>query len=148
VSDRPRFGTEFLLTILTDCMMLKFCPKATARQIKQRCAIMLSKETDEDDCLHRMIAYGVLFMLCLEYSEDPGDALLANRYTVLSRLFLAKLETAIAELPLILVPSMEAVSALVISVSYRSGLLRSQWLLTECRQRSQSTCVNLTWRYT
>ena len=128
--------------------MLKFCPKATARQIKQRCAIMLSKETDEDDCLHRMIAFGMLFMLCLEYSEDPGDALLANRYTVLSRLFLAKLEIAIAELPLIIVPSMEAVSALVIGVRQRSALLRSQWVLTKqtCRQQSQSTCVNLTWR--
>ena len=109
---------------------------------------MLSKETDEDDCLHRMIAFGMLFMLCLEYSEDPGDALLANRYTVLSRLFLAKLETAIAELPLIIVPSMEAVSALVIGVRQRSALLRSQWVLTKqtCRQQSQSTCVNLTWR--
>jgi hypothetical protein len=115
-----------LLMISTDCIMLKFCPTATAKHIKQRCVTMLSKESDDDDCLHRMIAFGMLFMLCLEYSEDPGNLLLANRYTVLSRLFLAKLETAISELPLILVPSVEAVSALVISVRNRFALLHSQ----------------------
>ena len=100
-------------------MMLKFCPTATAKHAKQRCAAFLSKETDDgDDCLHRMITFGVLFTLCLEYSEDPGDPLLANRYTVSSRIFLAKLETAISELPLILVPSAEAVSALTVSARH------------------------------
>lgn len=113
-----------LLTASTDCMMLKFCPTATAKHAKQRCAAMLSKETDDgDDCLHRMITFGVLFTLCLEYSEDPGDPLLAYRYTVLSRIFLTKLETAISELPLILVPSAEAVSALVVSVRHSFRLV-------------------------
>ena len=123
-SNSPRCRMTGLLTISTDCMMLKFCPTATAKHAKQKCAAMLSKETDDgDDCLHRMITFGVLFTLCLEYSEDPGDPLLANRYTVLSRIFLAKLETAISELPLILVPSADAVSALIVSVRHHFRLV-------------------------
>lgn len=124
VSSRPRCGMTDLLTIPTDCIMLKFCPTTTAKQVKQRCARMLSKGTDDgDDCLDRMITFGILFTLCLEYSEDPGDPWLANRYTVLSKMFLAKLETAISELPLILVPSAKAVSALVVTVRHPLALL-------------------------
>jgi len=95
---------------------------------------MLSKEADEDDdddCLHRMITFGMLFTLCLEYSEDPGDPFLANRYTVLSRMFLAKLETAMSELPLILVPSAKAVNALVVAVRHHLALLQFHFMSTD-----------------
>jgi len=98
--------------------MFKFCPAALASRVKHTCASVLSQEKDGDvDYLHRIIAFGMMFLLCLEYSEDVGETLLTTRYTVLSRLFLAKLESALSELPLILAPSMEAVSALLISVS-------------------------------
>jgi hypothetical protein len=63
------------------------------------------------------LVFGVLFELCIEYSEDRSDVIIAQRYSVLSRMFLAKLEKAIAELPLIIKPSAEAVTALIMAVS-------------------------------
>jgi len=53
----------------------------------------------------------------MEYSEVDGNVALAQRYSVLARIFLAKLEKAIAELPLVIKPSTEAVTALIIAVS-------------------------------
>jgi hypothetical protein len=54
----------------------------------------------------------------MEYSEEGGNAALAQRYSVLTRMFLAKLEKAMAELPLMIKPSTEAVTALIIAVSF------------------------------
>jgi hypothetical protein len=52
----------------------------------------------------------------MEYSEEGGNAALAQRYSDLTRIFLAKLEKAIAELPLMIKPSTEAITALIIAV--------------------------------
>lgn len=58
----------------------------------------------------------------MEYSEEGGNVALAQRYSVLTRMFLAKLERAMAELPLIIKPSTEAVTALIIAVSFLLSL--------------------------
>jgi len=137
VSKRLGRGILLLLKIVTGSFMLKFCPSAMAKQVKQKCATVLGQGKNEEECenyLHRIIAFGMLFMLCLEYSEDPGETLLANRYTALSRLFLTKLETELSKLPLILTPSMEAVSALTISVSHRFALLHRHLTSTDIAQ--------------
>lgn len=71
------------------------------------------------DCgpVRRVLVFGILFELCIEYSENDKDTLQAKRYLVLARIFLARLEKAIGELPLIITPSTEAVTALIIGVS-------------------------------
>jgi hypothetical protein len=67
--------------------------------------------------IRRTLVFGVLFELCIEFSEDRSDVAVAQRYSILSRMFLAKLEKAIGELPLIMKPSTEAVTALIMAVS-------------------------------
>lgn len=67
--------------------------------------------------IRRTLVFAVLFELCIEFSEDRSDAVVAQRYSVLARIFLAKLEKAIADLPLIMKPSAEAVTALIMAVS-------------------------------
>lgn len=132
VSTRLGRDAMLLLMTATGTFILKFCPASLAGRVKQICATVLSQGKDDDgDYLHRIIAFGVLFMLCLEYSEDVGETLLTNRYIFLSKLFLAKLESALSELPLILAPSMEAVIALLISVSQRFALLSFHFTSTD-----------------
>ena len=50
--------------------------------------------------------------------EPPKGQYAFDACCVKSTAFLAKLETAISELPLILVPSADAVSALIVSVRH------------------------------
>lgn len=72
---------------------------------------------DECDPVTRTLVFGIFFALCTEYSEDDTDPLLAERYMVLSEVYLGKLEAAISQLPLLITPSTEAVLALILSVS-------------------------------
>lgn len=70
------------------------------------------------DPIRRVLVFGILFQLCAECSDEVNDAVPAERCSVLARILLAKLEKAIAELPLIIAPSTEAVTALMVAVSH------------------------------
>jgi hypothetical protein len=98
--------------------------------------------------IRRTLVFAVLFELCIEFSEDRSDTTVAQRYSVLARIFLSKLEKAIADLPLIMKPSAEAITALIMAVSSDYGLaLAFHAMLTAQRQRQRSTCVSPTWLY-
>lgn len=84
--------------------------------LKQKCEDMFN-HPKECGPVRRVLVFGVLFELCMEYSEEGGNVALAQRYSVLGRMFIAKLEKAIAELPLIIKPGTEAVTALIVAVS-------------------------------
>lgn len=88
----------------------------TLGPLKQKCEDLFN-HPKESGPIRRVLVFGVLFELCLEYSEDRSDVAVAQRYSVLARMFLAKLEKGIAELPLIIKPSSEAVTALIMAVS-------------------------------
>jgi hypothetical protein len=104
------------LTIDTDSLILTFFPVLTLGPLKQKCEDMFN-HPKECGPIRRTLVFGVLFELCIEFSEDRSDAAVAQRYSILSRMFLAKLEKAIGELPLIMKPSTEAVTALIMAVS-------------------------------
>jgi hypothetical protein len=105
-----------LLTIDPDSLFLTFFPVASIIPLKQKCEDTFN-HPKECGPIRRVLVFGVLFELCMEYSEESGNATLAQRYSDLTRIFLAKLEKAIAELPLMIKPSTEAVTALIIAVS-------------------------------
>jgi hypothetical protein len=84
--------------------------------LKQKCEDTFN-HPKECGPIRRALVFGALFELCMEYSEEGDNAALAQRYSVLTRIFLAKLEKAISELPLVIKPSTEAVTALIIAVS-------------------------------
>lgn len=98
--------------------MLKFCPTQSINDLKYRCQEMLDKPDEDTRPINRALVYGVLYTLCMEYGEDNTDPCLAERYTILARSFLAKLGVAVSDLPLVITPSMYAIMALIISVSY------------------------------
>jgi hypothetical protein len=93
----------------------------TLGPLKQKCEDLFNHPKDNGP-VRRVLVFGVLFELCIEYSEDRSDVVIAQRYSILSRMFLAKLEKAIAELPLIIKPSAEAVTALIMAVSLTETL--------------------------
>lgn len=96
--------------------------------------------------IRRTLVFGVLFELCIEFSEDRSDAALAQRYSVLARIFLAKLEKAIADLPLIMKPSAEAITALIMAVSSDCSIDSLCYaILTAQRQHQRLTYVSPTW---
>lgn len=97
-------------------MILTFFPVVSLGPLKQKCEDMFN-HPKECGPIRRTLVFGVLFELCIEFSEDRSDAVVAQRYSVLARIFLAKLEKAIADLPLIMKPSAEAVTALIMAVS-------------------------------
>jgi hypothetical protein len=109
------------LTIVTDSLILSFFPVITLGPLKQKCEDLFNHPKDNGP-VRRVLVFGVLFELCIEYSEDRSDVVIAQRYSILSRMFLAKLEKAIAELPLIIKPSAEAVTALIMAVSLTETL--------------------------
>lgn len=84
--------------------------------MKQKCEDMFNHPKDCGP-VRRVLVFGVLFELCIEYSEFEKDVAITKRYSILARMFLAKLEAAIGELPLIITPSTEAITALIIGVS-------------------------------
>ena len=118
--DSPLHGRESL-TINPDSLFLTFFPVVSIVPLKQRCESMFNHPKDCSP-IRRVLVFGVLFELCMEYSEEGGNVALAQRYSVLTRMFLAKLEKAMAELPLIIKPSTEAVTALIIAVSFLLSL--------------------------
>jgi len=107
---------EQRLTIISDSLFLTFFPVTTIMPLKQKCQDMFN-HPKECGPVRRVLVFGALFELCMEYSEEGGNAALAQRYSVLARMFLAKVEKAIAELPLMIKPSTEALTALIIAVS-------------------------------
>jgi hypothetical protein len=109
------------LTNDSDSLILTFFPVVTLGPLKQKCEDLFS-HPKECGPVRRVLVFGVLFELCIEYSEDRSDLEVAQRYSVLARMFLAKLEKAIAELPLIMKPSAEAVTALIMAVGFEFAL--------------------------
>ena len=97
-------------------MILTFFPAISLGPLKQKCEDMFN-HPKECGPIRRTLVFSVLFELCIEFSEDRSDAAVAQRYSVLARIFLAKLEKAIADLPLIMKPSVEAITALIMAVS-------------------------------
>jgi hypothetical protein len=97
-------------------LILTFFPIVALGPLKQKCEDMFN-HPKECGPIRRTLVFSVLFELCIEFSEDRSDTAVAQRYSVLARIFLAKLEKAIAELPLIIKPSAEAVTALIMAVS-------------------------------
>jgi len=128
-------------------LILTFFPVLTLGPLKQKCEDMFN-HPKECGPIRRTLVFGVLFELCIEFSEDRSDAAVAQRYSTLSRMFLAKLEKAIGELPLIMKPSAEAVTALIMAVSPNRNIGSISCIpLTTRRQPQQLTCVSPTWPY-
>ncbi|GAB7328847.1 hypothetical protein MBLNU13_g00726t3 [Cladosporium sp. NU13] len=96
-------------------LILTFFPVVSLGPLKQKCEDMFN-HPKECGPIRRTLVFAVLFELCIEFSEDRSDAVVAQRYSVLARIFLAKLEKAIADLPLIMKPSAEAVTALIMAL--------------------------------
>jgi hypothetical protein len=113
--------TDEELTIKPDSLFLTFFPVASVIPLKQKCEDTFN-HPKECGPIRRVLVFGTLFELCVEYSEEGGNAALAQRYSVLTRIFLAKLEKAIAEIPLVIKPNTEAITALIIAVSYDLSL--------------------------
>ena len=135
------------LTINTGSLILTFFPVVSLGPLKQKCEDMFN-HPKECGPIRRTLVFAVLFELCIEFSEDRSDATVAQRYSVLARIFLAKLEKAIADLPLIMKPSAEAITALIMAVSCDYGIaLVFCPILTAQRQRQRLTCVSPTWLY-
>jgi len=111
-----RVDMQHALISGTDSLILTFFPVVSVGPLKQKCEDMFNHPKDCGP-VRRVLVFGVLFELCMEYSEDGKDAAVAKRYSVLARMFLTKLEKAIAELPLMITPSTEAVTALIMAVS-------------------------------
>lgn len=151
------------LTHPTDSLILTFFPVLTIGPLKQKCEDMFNHPKDCGP-VRRVLVFGILFELCIEYSENDKDTMQAKRYTVLARTFLAKLEKAISELPLIIAPSTEAVTSLIIGVSNvnsyhsqvravllgslgkgRNPVLCIHEVLTGIRQPLLSSFASLTW---
>jgi len=128
-----------------DSLILTFFPVLTLGPLKQKCEDMFN-HPKECGPIRRTLVFGVLFELCIEFSEDRSDAAVAQRYSILSRMFLAKLEKAIGELPLIMKPSTEAVTALIMAVSPNYRLILTA-PLTVRRQQQRSTYVSHIWLY-
>lgn len=133
------------LTTDTGSLILTFFPVVALGPLKQKCEDMFN-HPKECGPIRRTLVFGVLFELCVEFSEDRSDAAVAQRYSTLARIFLAKLEKAIAELPLIMKPSAEAITALIMAVSLGSSIGRfSCPTLMSCRRHQRSTCVSPIW---
>lgn len=111
-----------LLTIDSDSLILTFFPVGTLGPLKQKVEDLFNHPKDAGP-VRRVLVFGILFELCIEFSEERSDVAVAQRYSVLARMFLSKLEHAITELPLIIKPSVEAVTALIIAVSSCSKLI-------------------------
>lgn len=105
-----------MLTPVTDSLILTFFPVLSVGPLKHKCEEMFNHPKDCSP-VRRVLVFGMMFELCIEYSEDDRNASQAKRYSVLARIFLTKLEAAISELPLIIPPSSEAITALIIGVS-------------------------------
>jgi hypothetical protein len=133
------------LTIGTGSLILTFFPVVALGPLKQKCEDMFN-HPKECGPIRRTLVFGVLFELCVEFSEDRSDAAVAQRYSVLARIFLAKLEKAIAELPLIMKPSAEAITALIMAVSLRIGPIFYA-TLTASRLHQRSTYASPIWPY-
>jgi len=116
---------EKQLTISTDSLFLTFFPVTSIMPLKQKCEEMFNHPKDCGP-IRRVLVFGALFELCMEYSEEGGNPALAQRYSVLARKFLAKVEKAIAELPLMIKPSTESLTALIIGVSSALSLFMGQ----------------------
>lgn len=84
--------------------------------LKHKCEEMFNHPKDCTP-VRKVLVFGMMFQLCIEYSEDDRNASLATRYSVLARIFFTKFEAAISELPLIIPPSSEAITSLIIGVS-------------------------------
>jgi hypothetical protein len=84
----------------------------------QRCQDFFNKANDSGGPVDRALVYGMLYILCVEYGENDTDPFLAERYAAVAQSFRIKLERAIFDLPLVITPSMHAIMALMISVSY------------------------------
>jgi hypothetical protein len=74
------------------------------------------------DCspVRRVLVFGVIFELCMEYSEYDKSPSLTKRFSDLAKKFIPLLKAAISGLPLIIQPSVEAVIATTIAVSRSS----------------------------
>ena len=107
------------LTTNSDSLILTFFPVGTLGPLKQKVEDLFNHPKDAKP-IRRVLVFGVLFELSIEFSEERSDVSVSQRYSILARMFLAKLEHAINELPLIMKPSVEAVTALIIAVSHCS----------------------------
>lgn len=129
------------LTHPTDSLILTFFPVLTIGPLKQKCEDMFNHPKDCGP-VRRVLVFGILFELCIEYSENDKDTVQAKRYTVLARTFLAKLEKAISELPLIIAPSTEAVTSLIIGVSNVYSQVRELLFSSLGKGRSPVLCIH------
>ena len=93
-----------------------YFPALTSELLIQRCEEVFDRPRDCSP-VRRVLVFGVIFELCIAYSEDENNPSLADRFSGLARKFIPLLKAAISGLPLIIQPSMEAVIATTIAVS-------------------------------
>jgi len=105
-----------LLIVPTGSLLLMYFPVLTPELLIQRCEEVFDRPRDCSP-VRRVLVFGVIFELCMEYSEDDKSPSLATRFSDLARKFIPLLKAAISGLPLIIQPSMEAVIAATIAVS-------------------------------
>lgn len=94
-------------------LFFTFFPVLTVQYLKLKVERIFNYPMD-DISVRGMLVFGVLFHLCLEYSEGTTDPLMGRRYSALAKVFSLSLQAAIASLPLVLAPSAEAIPALVV----------------------------------
>ena len=92
-----------------------YFPALTSELLIQRCEEVFDRPRDCSP-VRRVLVFGVIFELCIAYSEDEKNPSLADRFSGLARKFIPLLKAAISGLPLIIQPSMEAVIATTIAV--------------------------------
>jgi hypothetical protein len=98
---------------------LAFCPLSHVESLKEKIDLMLDRP-DACETARQVLIFGVLHNLCREYSFNDTDQPSSKRYSDLAALFMARLEAAVAELRIVILPSPEATEALVTAVSRHS----------------------------
>jgi hypothetical protein len=95
---------------------LAFYPLSNAESLKEKIDLMLDRP-GACETARQVLIFGVLFNLCKEFSFNDTDQASSKRYSDLATLFMAKLEVAVAELRLVILPSPEANEAFATAVS-------------------------------
>ena len=98
-----------------------FVPSLDSAALKAKCENVFDR-SQQSSALRRVLVYGMLYNLCMEYSGFYSSVPKTGRFSELAAHFINELEDALDGLPLALPASQETVEALIIGVSPPEGL--------------------------
>jgi len=96
-----------------------FVPSLTVDRLGSMCGSVLSSGI-QSPALRRVLVYGMLYNLCIEYSGFYTSTPRTGHYSQLAAYFIGELEHALLNVPLALPANQETVEALLVGVSMLS----------------------------